>query len=83
MSKYIYYEESDFDDIEESSKEELIEELKHTYLVKLNEFIKFLEEEEIKSLNLTIRINKAIELLKLCNSQCSKEVIEILKGSEV
>jgi hypothetical protein len=26
------------------------------------------------------RIDKAIEVLKLCNSQCSKEVIEILKG---
>lgn len=26
------------------------------------------------------RIDKAIEILKLCNSQCSKEVIEILKG---
>lgn len=26
------------------------------------------------------RINKAIDILKLCNSKCSKEVIEILKG---
>ena len=26
------------------------------------------------------KIDKAIEILKLCNSQCSKEVIEILKG---
>lgn len=26
------------------------------------------------------RIDKAIEILKLCNSKCSKEVIEILKG---
>lgn len=25
------------------------------------------------------RINKAIEVLKLCNSQCAKETIEILK----
>ena len=26
------------------------------------------------------RINKAIEILKLCNSKCAKETIEILKG---
>ena len=26
------------------------------------------------------RINKAIEILKLCNTQCAKETIEILKG---
>lgn len=28
------------------------------------------------------RIDKAIEVLKLCNSKCSKEVIDILKGEE-
>lgn len=28
------------------------------------------------------RIDKAIEILKLCNSQCAKETIEILKGSD-
>lgn len=28
------------------------------------------------------RIDKAIEILALCNSKCSKEVIEILKGSD-
>ena len=27
-------------------------------------------------------INKAIEILKLCNSKCSKEAIEILKGNK-
>ena len=27
-------------------------------------------------------INKAIEILKLCNSKCSKEAIEILKGDK-
>ena len=32
------------------------------------------------SVGIQLRINKAIEVLKLCNSQCSKEVIEILKG---
>lgn len=60
MSKYIYYEESDFEDIEQSTKEELIEELKHTYLVKLNDFMRFLEEEEIKNFKLIQRIDKAI-----------------------
>ena len=25
-------------------------------------------------------INKAIEILKLCNSQCAKQTIEILRG---
>lgn len=28
------------------------------------------------------RIDKAIEVLKLCNSECSKEVIAILRGGE-
>lgn len=26
------------------------------------------------------RINKAIDILKLCNSECAKETINILKG---
>lgn len=26
------------------------------------------------------RINRAIEILKLCNSKCAKETIEILRG---
>ena len=28
------------------------------------------------------KIDKVIEILKLCNSQCAKETIEILKGKE-
>ena len=28
------------------------------------------------------RIKKAIEILKLCNSKCSKEVISLLEGKE-
>ncbi len=28
------------------------------------------------------KINKAIEILKLCNSKCAKETIEILGGKE-
>lgn len=32
------------------------------------------------TMNLQDKINKAIEVLKLCNSQCAKETMEILKG---
>ena len=32
--------------------------------------------------NLKERIDRAIEVLKLCNSECSKEVIEILGGNK-
>lgn len=43
-------------------------------------------EENIKTVetieNLLKRINKAIEILKLCNSECAKETIEILKGED-
>lgn len=39
-----------------------------------------LDEKDLLIKNLQQRIEKAIEVLKLCNSQCSKEVIEILKG---
>ena len=35
------------------------------------------ENQELKD-----RIDKAIEILKLCNSKCSKEAIEILKGDK-
>lgn len=37
-----------------------------------------MKEEECK--DYLTRIYKAIEILKLCNSQCSKEVLEILGG---
>jgi len=35
----------------------------------------------LKKEDLQQRIDKAIEILKLCNSQCAKETIEILKGT--
>ena len=42
-------------------------------------YVEMIEEEnqELKD-----RIDKAIEILKLCNSKCSKEAIEILKGDK-
>lgn len=38
------------------------------------------EEYYLDYLELHDRIGKAIEILKLCNSKCSKEVIDILRG---
>ena len=38
---------------------------------------KHLQEQNNK---LEEKIDKAIEILKLCNSQCAKETIDILKG---
>ncbi len=42
-------------------------------------YVEMIEEEnqELKD-----RTDKAIEILKLCNSKCSKEAIEILKGDK-
>ena len=38
------------------------------------------EKAKDKIKELQQRIEKAIEVLKLCNSQCAKETIDILKG---
>ena len=55
------------------------------------ESITFLNQDDIRGIliqqdyniyNLQQRIDKAIEVLKLCNSKCSKEVIDILKGED-
>lgn len=40
------------------------------------------QEYKNKVKQLQTKIDKAIEVLKLCNSKCSKEVIQILKGEE-
>ena len=37
---------------------------------------------EMENADLQQRIDKAIEILKLCNSQCAKETIAILGGKE-
>jgi hypothetical protein len=42
-----------------------------------NKYINKLENEIIYY---KIKIDKVIEILKLCDSQCAKEVLEILKG---
>ena len=39
------------------------------------------EQLQQENQQLQQRIDKAIEILKLCNSQCAKETIEILKGT--
>ena len=46
----------------------------------ITDFMRNLEQENKELHN---RIDKAIEILKLCNSQCAKETIEILKDSDV
>ena len=52
----------------------------------LKDFIIELTEEnsryERKNQKYKEVIDKAIEILKLCNSQCAKETIDILKGEE-
>lgn len=41
---------------------------------------KYIQELLKENQQLQQRIDKAIEILKLCNSQCAKETIETLKG---
>ena len=50
-------------------------------LGEINELI-ITDEKERYIIELLNRIDKAIEILKLCNSQCAKETIEILKGGK-
>ena len=44
--------------------------------------IDYAEYEQLQQENKELhnKIDKAIEILKLCNSKCAKEVIETLKG---
>lgn len=37
---------------------------------------------KLENKRLRKRIDKAIEVLKLCNSKCAKETIDILRGEE-
>ena len=43
---------------------------------------KYADDMEKMSKEFSCRIDKAIEILKLCNSKCAKETIEILKGED-
>ena len=55
-------------------------------LVVILNYINQLEEEldrtRLHDMELEVRIDKAIEILKLCNSKCAKEVIDILRGKD-
>jgi len=51
-------------------------------MLAVNRSINDMEQNFRKKIeDLQQRIDKAIEILKLCNSQCAKETIEILKGT--
>lgn len=54
-------------------------ELKEKYLNAVADY----EETKSQCQELHNKIHKAIEILKLCNSQCAKETIEALKDSGV
>lgn len=47
-----------------------------------NECARLLNEKKQENQQLKERIDKAIEILKICNSKCSKETIKILKGED-
>ena len=60
--------------------------LLYDYITNLQEenenITKLKERYQLEKECYTQRIDKAIEILKLCNSKCAKETIEILQGSD-
>lgn len=53
-----------------------------TITISKNDYDRLYGELTYENIKLKQRISKAIEILKLCNSQCSKEVLEILGDKE-
>lgn len=56
------------------------EEIEYPIEEELEEFMQLSNNLMQENQQLQERIEKAIEILKLCNSKCAKETIEILKG---
>ena len=65
-----------------NEKEQLEQEIERLNKIE-KEHQKINGELRVENQELHNKIDKAIEILKLCNSQCAKETIEALKDSDV